>query len=187
MTLWQQIVALPPGVATFMGTLAGSSLGLLAILLGALFNAHLNRARDDRLRAEEARSIRGALLGELIGIRDGFNNMASTLEKKASDTNDSEDSFLVPDISASVRVMPPLLPKFGLLSPEVVRQVIDIYVVIEQFRPTLLLVKGTFDPDSHSKRGHHVQMPNKRAGVVSEIARNAAKRIDAVIETLRAN
>jgi hypothetical protein len=40
----------------FLGTLTGSLLGLLAILAGALFNAHLNRARDDRLRLEEARS-----------------------------------------------------------------------------------------------------------------------------------
>jgi hypothetical protein len=47
---WDWIGTLPQGSASFLGTLAGSTLGLFAILAGALFNAHLNRRRDDALR-----------------------------------------------------------------------------------------------------------------------------------------
>jgi hypothetical protein len=109
--------------------------------------------------------------------------MAERLKKDASDLRAKGDKFLVPDITSSVRVMPSLLPKFGLLSADAVRQVIDVYVIIEQFRSTLLLLDGTLHSNNHSYRGH-VEMPGARASVVAEIARNAAKRIDAVIATL---
>jgi hypothetical protein len=46
---WKWLATLPAGSASFVGTLTGSSFGLLAILIGALFNARLNRSRDDRL------------------------------------------------------------------------------------------------------------------------------------------
>jgi hypothetical protein len=47
---WKWLGALPPSSASFVGTVTGSSLGLIALLLGALFNARLNRRRDDKLR-----------------------------------------------------------------------------------------------------------------------------------------
>ncbi len=40
-----------PGLGTFFGALMGSSIGLLAILVGAMFNAHLNRRQHDRVRS----------------------------------------------------------------------------------------------------------------------------------------
>jgi hypothetical protein len=42
--------------------------GLLALLLGALANAGLNRNRDDRLRREDHRAIATALRAELEGF-----------------------------------------------------------------------------------------------------------------------
>ncbi len=56
---------LSPGAASFLGSLTGASVGLMALLLGALFNAHLNRSRDDRLRKEDARALAAALRAEL--------------------------------------------------------------------------------------------------------------------------
>jgi hypothetical protein len=53
---WQWLEDASQGQATFIGSLIGSSIGLIALLLGALFNAHLNRRRDDRLRREEQRA-----------------------------------------------------------------------------------------------------------------------------------
>lgn len=52
-TYWQDILSLPASAAAFLGALAGAGGGLLAIILGALFNAELNRHRDDRLRAHQ--------------------------------------------------------------------------------------------------------------------------------------
>jgi len=36
------------GQAAFLGSLTGGLIGLVALLLGALFNTHLNRRRDHR-------------------------------------------------------------------------------------------------------------------------------------------
>jgi hypothetical protein len=74
---WDWVLGLAPGIwhglrdasqgqATFLGTLTGSSIGLIALLIGALFNAHLNRRRDDRLRREEQRTVAAALQAELV-------------------------------------------------------------------------------------------------------------------------
>ena len=64
-TYWQDIVAQPPSAAAFLGALAGAGGGLLAIILGALLNAELNRRRDDRLRREKTRALAVAISGEL--------------------------------------------------------------------------------------------------------------------------
>jgi len=63
--MWNWLQSLSGGAATFIGSLTGSAIGLIAILIGALFNAHLNRRRDDREQANERRSIAAALLAEL--------------------------------------------------------------------------------------------------------------------------
>jgi hypothetical protein len=58
---WQWLQTASQGQAIFVGTLVGSFFGLIALLLGALFNAELNRRRDDRLRTEEQRAVATAL------------------------------------------------------------------------------------------------------------------------------
>jgi hypothetical protein len=64
---WKWLATLPPSSASFMGTLAGSGLGLLALLAGALFNARLNRKQDDRLREEDRIALASTLYAELGG------------------------------------------------------------------------------------------------------------------------
>ena len=56
------------GAANFVGSFTGAAVGLIAILIGALFNAHLNRRRDDRLRRLEARAAATALRAELSAV-----------------------------------------------------------------------------------------------------------------------
>lgn len=63
---WTDIVAQPPSAAAFLGALAGG--GLLAIILGAVINAELNRRRDDRLPDQEARALCLALASELRAV-----------------------------------------------------------------------------------------------------------------------
>lgn len=64
---WLQ--GLPSGAPALIGTLTGSFLGLIALILGALFNFHLNRKRDDRIRRQEACSVAAALYGEILLLR----------------------------------------------------------------------------------------------------------------------
>jgi hypothetical protein len=65
---WLQ--GLQGGATTFVGALTGSAVGLIALVLGALFNAYLNRQRDDRLRASETRSVAAAIRAELQSLDD---------------------------------------------------------------------------------------------------------------------
>jgi hypothetical protein len=46
--MWEWLNDLEGGALTVVGTAVGSFLGLISLLIGALFNAHLNRRRDDR-------------------------------------------------------------------------------------------------------------------------------------------
>jgi hypothetical protein len=48
--------------ATFTGPFLGSIIGLLSIIIGALWNAEENRKRDDRLRSIEKRTFANAFL-----------------------------------------------------------------------------------------------------------------------------
>jgi hypothetical protein len=65
---WNWLAALPAGSASFVGTLAGSTFGLIAILIGALVNAHLNRRRDDAIRDADGVAVASALYAELNGV-----------------------------------------------------------------------------------------------------------------------
>jgi hypothetical protein len=60
----------PPGTASFIGAMAGSTLGFLALLAGAPFNARLNRLRDDRQRQHVRTALATALCAELQLTRE---------------------------------------------------------------------------------------------------------------------
>jgi hypothetical protein len=84
-SLWAWLLDASPGQATFLGTLTGSSIGLFALLLGALFNAHLNPRRDDRLRREDRAALTAALLAELGGFRDRLQSNLGGLKEAAGE------------------------------------------------------------------------------------------------------
>jgi hypothetical protein len=149
---WNWLAGLPPSSATFLGTLTGSGLGLVALLVGALFNAHLNRRRDDRLREEDRRALAAALRAELGGIyRTLLENATHLTDKKP----EAGTGFMVPDLVHSVQVMPHMLPKIGLLDPETIRKLIDAYVLVAQYCEGLIMLGGELSKE-HARRqtGH---------------------------------
>ena len=80
-TYWPAIVAQPPSAAAFLGALAGAGGGLLAIILGALLNAELNRRRDDRLRREETEALIKSLASEMEAIAINARTNAAGLRR----------------------------------------------------------------------------------------------------------
>lgn len=68
-TFFEWLSSLKPGAASFVGSLTGFVLGLVALVLGALFNFWLNRRRDNALRREEMKAVAAALYGEIILLR----------------------------------------------------------------------------------------------------------------------
>jgi len=138
--MWNWLQNLSGGAATFVGSATGSGIGLIAILIGALFNAHLNRRRDDRIRKEDTRALATALRAELAGLLRTLEENVDLLKKEPPEEG---GGFLAPDLGQSVRVMPEMLGKFGLLDVHTIRNVIDSYLIVEQFGAKLLLLGGT--------------------------------------------
>src|SRR5262249_20028729 len=126
---WQWLHNTSPGQATFVGALTGSLIGFLALLGGALFNAHLNRKRDDRLRKEERRAVATALRAELAGCR-------RALLKNTQDLSTSGRAahavLVTPDLAHSVRIMPHMIPKLGLLDEKTIDKVANAYLAIDE-------------------------------------------------------
>src|SRR6185312_6320724 len=127
----------PPANASFIGTLTGSSLGLVAILLGALFNAHLNRCRDDRLREADRIALASTLYAELRGVHQSLVKNAEYIIAEDL-SRDAVFSIPQPVISA----MPDLLPRLGLLSTDTIRKVLDAYIVGQQYLVDLIVMGG---------------------------------------------
>jgi len=135
MKWWDWLGTLPQGQATFLG----SFVGLFALLVAALVNAHLNRRRDDRLRAEERRSVGTALRAELAGFKDTLVENSETLSHAQEDHG---AFFLLPELARSIRIWPHMIPKLGIFDQETIGRVTDAYLVMEQYGERLLLLGG---------------------------------------------
>jgi hypothetical protein len=136
---WSWLHDTSPGQATFIG----SVFGFLALLGGAWANASFNRKRDDRLRRDEQRAVAVALRAELVGCRRALLTNAAQLKDPQAGT------FLMPDLAHSIRIMPEMVSKFGLLDEEIIDKVTNAYLAVEQHSEQLLLLYGArlVDPE----------------------------------------
>jgi gas vesicle protein len=135
---WQWLHTASQGEAAFVGTLTGSTIGLVALLLGALFNAELNRRRDDRLRKEDQRAVATALRAELEGLHRTLKENAETLRQ--DDYVKADQQVNVPDLAQSIQIMPKVVSKLGLLDRRIIDAVITAYGVVEAYSAKLLLL-----------------------------------------------
>lgn len=174
--MWEWLQGLSGGAASFIGSFTGAAIGLIALLFGALFNAHLNRRRDDRLRAEERRSIVAALRAELSGFERTLSENAKSLETPHGD-------FATPDLAQSVQVFPHVLAKIGLLDVDTIRAVIDVYLVLEQYGEQLILLGGT-KPDNLPEHRRTVLLMRGHAPKVVSLNRAMSGLIKAAIKQL---
>jgi hypothetical protein len=140
LSFWQWLQTASQGQASFVGTLMGSFFGLVALLLGALFNAHLNRRHDDRLRTEEQRAVATALKAELEGLRRTLNDTAETISQEGYLQPDEQ--VQVPDLAQSIRIMPEVVSKLGLLDETIISAVLDAYGLVDEYSAKLVLLGG---------------------------------------------
>lgn len=178
--LWLQ--GLSPGSASFLGSFAGASIGLFALLIGALFNAHLFRRRDDRLRRMEARAAATALRAELTGINQALmQNIANTEAQRPP----SGGGYYVPDLSQGIRVYPHFLPKIGLFDTETIQLVLVAYAVVEQHCEVLAAWGGTQAANAPIGR-RAIYMPAQHAEHLSAIDRKTSEYVQSAIAKLDA-
>jgi len=169
---WQWLEDASQGQATFIGSLIGSSIGLIALLLGALFNAHLNRRRDTSLRREERETVAAALMAELVGIRNGLSEVVIFVKE----AHEHRTDFIVSD-AVRVRVLPDMIPKLGLLGPSTIHRVLTAYSRAEGLRESFLQSGGTLE-------ARRIIMPARSVDFALKMTRDAMTGLDIAIADL---
>lgn len=124
----------------------GSLFGLLAILLGALYNFRLNRKRDEKIRSDEANSVAAALYGEILLLRKElaaiarsvsitFINWGMGKSRKGFDNN-----FLEINQISEPLLYKSLAPKLGLLDASLLIPITEFYSNLQQAKLWLHLL-----------------------------------------------
>jgi hypothetical protein len=152
------------------------------LLLGALFNAHLNRRRDDRLRKEEQRLLAVALRAELAGIDDDLSENSDELRKK--DLSKVTNVF-VGDVSQSVRILPASISKIGLLDQDTIQHVMKAYFAVEQHVEKLLLGGGGTIREAVEGR-RLIVLGKDKAGMILAINDGTSSAIQTALKKLDA-
>jgi hypothetical protein len=80
-----------------LGGLLGAVSGLLAIVMGALHNARLNRERDDRIEAAERRALAASIRGELRAIYGSYNIRRGYFQQFGQEEGHPKSMFILPD------------------------------------------------------------------------------------------
>jgi hypothetical protein len=162
------------GAPTVVGAIIGSLLGFVTLVLGALFNAYLNRRRDDGLLRIEARGVAAAIRGELQSLDEILTYNA---ERLLSDPPTAQESFFLPDLSHSVRMFPELTGKIGLLGdPAIIMDLIQAYIVVDQYCENCLVLGGELGKGMPNHR-RMIVMPSNRAKSVAEMNSTIAERV----------
>jgi hypothetical protein len=180
--MWEWVGDLKASQAGFLGTLTGSGLGLLALLIGALFNAHLNRERDDRLLEADRKAMVAALRAELMSIHRALEENA---ERLITHPPDHDGGFLTPDVMHQVQVLPHVLPKIGLLDVETIRKVTDAYTLMGQYLEGLVMLGGRVQTNMPEGR-RVVYMEGTQAEIVSTYNHNRATMVLDAVDALGA-
>jgi hypothetical protein len=145
---WQWLRNASQSQATSLGTLTGSSIGLIALLIGALFNAHLNRRRDDRLQREDQRAVAAALKAELALWSERLGGVVQSVKDGRAK---GSGEWVVPVFKS--RLLDDLVPKLGLLRPATITNVIDAYNSVDELMWALLAegaeIKSYTDDPGH--------------------------------------
>lgn len=178
--MWEWLKSLDGGAANFIGSLTGAAVGLIAIVIGALFNAHLNRRRDERLLNADKVALVAAFKAELGGLRTTLAENADDLEKK---TIAADEGFLLPDVSHSIRLAPQLFPRSGLLDAETIQDLIGTYITLEQYTEKLLLIGCKLDPTAIPPR-RLIFVPASKKKYVIALNRALSNRIDSTQKRL---
>jgi hypothetical protein len=167
--MWLQ--GLQGGAATAVGALTGSVVGFGALVAGALFNAKLNRQRDDRLLRVETRGVAAAIRAELASVETTLRENAEGLRRNAP------QDFVIPDIAHSVRMFPSLVDKIGLLGdPSLITEIVGAYIVIDQYCENLVMAGGQLGGNIPDHR-RVVGMPAARTDFVAQMNENIADRL----------
>ncbi|MBR9972695.1 hypothetical protein [Magnetospirillum sulfuroxidans] len=115
----------------------GSVLGFIALIFGALFNFHLNRRRDKRLRNEEIVAIASALYGEIVMLRRSVARMANAvgtryIRRGLFGDGVFDKHFIEQFVLPRPKLYPALASKVGMLPSQLALEVVLFYSRVEE-------------------------------------------------------
>ena len=137
--LYGAIVAWKAGIGAF----AGAAIGFYGLMAAALYNAALNRRRDDDIRAHERATLAAAFLAQLridlCALEDTLEQLNNPVLDDASAIEAAHEFYWLPrDISA------PLSSHLGALGATAAQQITKsrvgsaaITVLLERLRPVI--------------------------------------------------
>ena len=178
--MWDWLQQLSGGAGAFLGALAGSFFGLLAILAGALYNAHLNRKRDDRIRQQDTYAAAQAVLGELQAVHTALARNIVDMQKDV----EPGGGFVGPDLNHMIHLFPMMLPRLGSIEAESIKAIVNAYTVIEQYSETLTLIGATIDQRVPGR--NMVFTPMEQSAPVITMTKSIIEQIETAITHLKA-
>jgi len=111
----------------------GAFFGLFAILLGALFNAKLNRDRDERLSMQDRQALAGGLKGELFvicGLLQGKQESLLRFKKTMKNANPQTTLTIRYKEQYNSSFYKSTTHKLGILGAPIVAEISAIYEFI---------------------------------------------------------
>lgn len=125
----------------------GALFGFSALIIGALWNFHLNRRRDAALRGEETISVAAALYGEIVLLRTEVAELARAVSGVAVSIGTERDPiikfdrhFMDAHVISEAILYKALAAKLGLLPAELIIAIAEFHNNIQQVRNALTLL-----------------------------------------------
>lgn len=137
MALSQWLSGLQGAQAAFFGSITGLLFGIVALIIGALFNFWLTRRRDARVRSEEADAVAAALYGEIVLFRQELARIAKLVASFAGHHRDFDEHFLERVPLQDPSLYRTLASKVGLLDAQVLLSVVTFYNNVQSVRDWL--------------------------------------------------
>jgi hypothetical protein len=131
-TLYSELKTWQSGIAAMIG--------FFALIIGALFNFHLNRRRDALLRKEESLSVAIAVYSEILLLRKEIANLASAVANKENSKIKIDAQFVEDNKLTEPTIYPALASKLDLLSANILIGITEFYQNIKDAKLSLPLL-----------------------------------------------
>ncbi|MGK6317124.1 hypothetical protein [Neorhizobium sp. DT-125] len=174
---WVWLQALQGGAPAVVGSAAGSALGLLSIVIGALLNAELNRRRDSRLRKQEVVGLLTASIAEI-------ENLAENLKRNFTSVGKPNGDVLILDPANQLLILPKITQQLSALPPDAIKAIANSYVVIDQYSDHLIHLGGTPLPDLPKDR-IVIQVPHASFDRAKSISNGLLVKLDDYLATMK--
>ncbi len=155
-------------MTSWFGNAIGAGIGLVAILLGALWNAFLVRTRDRKMREEEVKSIASAI-GAEMAMSLQF-NMGKMTQVGLKGVDRTKEVYLSLEPIVPV-VWPKMCDKIGWLEASLSYDVVDAWTRLD-WHAALLKVSteearnGVFNEVTYLNRCRHMVQDHEFIGTV---------------------